>query len=137
MEKFAGEYFEIDSAGFEPAERVDPEVVKVMLEEGIDLSCRKPQSVFELFKAGRIYSHVITVCLDTESKCPVFPGITKRWSMPFPDPSEAVGSEEEKLAKVREIRDQIKNRLLHPDEGGFTFRELIGKDGKGAEFKIA
>jgi hypothetical protein len=42
-------------------------------------SIKKPQSVFELFKHGKLYEHVITVCHDTESKCAIFPDITKRW----------------------------------------------------------
>ncbi len=137
LEKFAGDRFEVESAGFEPAESVNPLVAKAMLEEGIDLSDRKPQSVFELFKSGRIYSHVITVCHDTESKCPVFPGITSRWYMPFPDPAKAVGSEEEKLAEVREIREQIKNRLLNPEKGGFSLDEQLEKENKNRKLKIA
>jgi protein-tyrosine-phosphatase len=91
------------------------------------LSDKKPQSVFELFKAGKLYDHVITVCYDSESQCPIFPGITKRWHWPFPDPAKAEGSQEEKLTKVREIRDQIKDWLLNPGEGTFSFKTLIEK----------
>ncbi|MBT8339542.1 MAG: arsenate reductase ArsC [Desulfatitalea sp.] len=120
LRKISGEKYEVESAGLEPAETVNPIVVEVMQEEGIDLSKKKPQSVFELFKAGKLYNHVITVCNDSESKCPIFPGITKRWHLPFPDPSKVEGDREEKLAKVREIRDAIKQWLLNRDEEGFS-----------------
>lgn len=127
LKKFAGEYFEIESAGMEPAKAVNPLVVEAMKADGIDLSDKKPRSVFELFKQGRLYDHVITVCQDTESKCPIFPGITKRWHLPFPDPAKVEGGPEEKLAKVCEIRDMIKESLLNPDEDSFSFKVLIEK----------
>jgi arsenate reductase len=82
-----------------------------MKEEGIDLSHKKPQSVYEKFKNGELFDHVITVCSDGEDKCPVFPGITKRWHMPFPDPSNVKGNPEEKLVGVRYIRNSIKEWL--------------------------
>jgi arsenate reductase len=125
LKKFAGNHLQIESAGSEPAENVNPLVLEVMKEEGFDLSGRKPQSVFELFKAGRLFDHVVTVCHDSENLCPVFPGITKRWHWPFPDPAKVEGSDEEKLAQVRQIRDQIKAWLLNPKEGSFAYKELI------------
>jgi arsenate reductase len=127
LRKFAGRHFEVHSAGLEPAERVHPLVVAVMREEGIDLSDKKPRSVFELFKAGELFSHVITVCHDTESQCPIFPGIAQRWCCPFPDPAQATGSPEEQLAQVRQIRDAIKDWLLNPPAGSFSFATLIEK----------
>lgn len=117
LRKFAGEQLDIESAGFEPSESVNPLVIEVMKEEGIDLSDKRPQSVFELFKSGNVYAYVITVCSDSENRCPIFPGITKRWNIPFPDPAAASGSREEKLSKVREIRDQIKDWLLSSAKG--------------------
>ena len=116
---------EVESAGMEPAERVNPLVKEVMKEEGMDLSGKKPRSVFELYKTGRLYTHVVTVCHDAESKSPVFPGITKRWNHPFPDPARAVGTHEEKLEQVRKIRDSIKNWLQNPEPGQFSYKELI------------
>jgi arsenate reductase len=127
LRKFYGDHFEIESAGFEPAEEVNPMVVRVMAEAGFDLSDKKPQSVFELFKQGKIYGHVITLCHDTESKCPIFPGITKRWHWPFPDPAEVKGTETEKMEEVRKIRDMIKDWLLNPPENTINFKALIEK----------
>ena len=99
---------ELESAEMEPADGVNALVVEVMREEGFDLSTRKPQTVFELFKAGKLYDHVVTVCNDFEEKCPLFPGVTKRWHWPFPDPAKVQGSESRKLSEVRRIRDMIK-----------------------------
>lgn len=124
LREFGGDAFHVESAGFEPAERINPLVVEVMKEEGIDLSLKKPQSVFDLFKQGKLFDHVITVCSDGESKCPIFPGITRRWHMPFPDPASVVGSNEEKSTQVRRIRDAIKDTILNPPDGAFDFRKL-------------
>jgi arsenate reductase (thioredoxin) len=127
LEKHAGSHFEVESAGFEPAEKVDPLVVAVMSEEGIDLSEKKPQSVFDLYKTGRLYAHVITVCHGSETQCPIFPGITHRWHFPFPDPAEVQGTTAEKLAQVRRIRDAIKKWLLEPGSETAAFKTLIEK----------
>ncbi len=125
LEQMFGEQLNVESAGFEPAENVNPLVVEVMKEEGLDLSAKKPQSVFELYKQGRIYDHVITVCEEGNEKCPVFPGITKRWHYPFPDPAAVEGSEEAKRDQVRKIRDQIKTWLENPPEDSFNFKNFV------------
>lgn len=124
LRKFFGDYFEIESAGLEPAESIHPLVVRVMAEEGIDLAQKKPQSLFALFKQGKLYEHVVTVCHDAESKCPIFPGITHRAYVPFPDPAAAIGTETEKLEQVRDIRDSIKSWLLNPPENAIDFKAL-------------
>ncbi|WP_373499762.1 arsenate reductase ArsC [Desulfococcus sp.] len=124
LREFHGEHFEVESAGLAPAEAVNPLVVQVMAEAGIDLSKKKPRSVLELFKQGKLFQHVITVCHDTESRCPIFPGVTKRWHWPFPDPAAAAGTETEKLEAVRRIRDMIRDWVLHPPENAINFKEL-------------
>lgn len=112
LKKYAGDSVFVESSGFAPARKVNPLVVEVMKEEGIDLSDKKPQSVFDLFKSGKLYAHVITVCNDEESLCPVFPGITRRWNVPFPDPALVEGTEAEKIEKVRHIREDIKKWVI-------------------------
>lgn len=108
VRKLGGDEFMVESAGFEPGV-INPLVVEAMAEEGVDLSQKKTQSVFELFKKGRIFDYVITVCDESEGgQCPIFPGMTHRLHLPFADPSKLEGSHEEKLQQVREIRDQIK-----------------------------
>jgi arsenate reductase len=103
-----GERFEAHSAGLE-AGKLNPLAVAAMKEEGIDISHKKTQTVFSLFNKGELFSYVITVCDEAKAEqCPVFPGPTKRMHWSFPDPSQLTGSEEEQLAKVRMIRDDIK-----------------------------
>ncbi len=125
LKKLGGEKFEVESAGFEPAKGVNPLVVAVMKEEGIDLSGKKPQGVLDFFTAGKLFDHVITVCGENEDKCPIFPGIVRRWHWPFPDPSVVTGSEREKLEKVRIIRNQIKEKLLNFSEEDFDLAALL------------
>ncbi|MFW5641050.1 MAG: arsenate reductase ArsC [Thermodesulfobacteriota bacterium] len=127
LKQFAGDRLTIESAGLEPSERVNPLVVEVMKEEGIDLSDKTPQSVFQLFKKGKLYNHILTVCHESEAQCPIFPGITTRWYMPFPDPAKVAGAHEEQLAQVRKIRDSIKEWLLNPREGTFSYKDLIAR----------
>jgi arsenate reductase (thioredoxin) len=106
-----GDYFKVESAGLEPG-TINPLVVEAMSEVGIDLSEKNTQAVFDVWKSGKIFACVITVCADAEAKgCPTFPGITQRLRWPFPDPSQATGTHEEKLAQVRRIRDDIRLRV--------------------------
>ena len=121
LKKIAGDQYDVESAGLEPAEQINPLVVQVMQEEGIDISGNRIQNVFELFKTGKLYDHVITVCdNDTEAKCPVFAGITRRWNWPFPDPAAVKGVEAEKMQKIREIREMIKEKLVETVDKGFA-----------------
>jgi arsenate reductase len=106
-----GDRYEAYSAGIEKGE-LNPLVVKAMAEIGIDISNQKPKSVFDLFVNGDRFNYVITVC-DTKAseKCPIFPGVTHREHWSFEDPSILVGNEEEKLAHIRVIRDEIKSKI--------------------------
>jgi arsenate reductase len=83
-----------------------------MQEVGIDISKQETRAVFDIFKTGKLFSHVITVCDETSAeKCPIFPGVAKRLHWGFPDPSTLVGSREQKLAEVRRIRDEIRDKV--------------------------
>lgn len=126
LQKMAGEQLHVESAGMKPAEGINPLVVEVMQEEEIDISAKRPQSVFNLFKEGRVFDHVITVCHDGESECPIFPGITKRWHVPFEDPAKAEGSDDARRDQIRRIRDQIKAWLNDPSADGFSYKNIIG-----------
>jgi arsenate reductase len=106
-----GVSIEAESAGFEPGQ-LNPVVVEVMKEIGIDISNNKTNSVFEFFKEGRLYDYVITVCDESNAEqCPTFPGVTtgKHWS--FKDPSALTGTKEEVKIEIRKIRDQIKDAV--------------------------
>jgi arsenate reductase len=100
-----------ESAGFEPG-ALNPHAVKVMAEAGIDISKNPTKSVFDLYKEGRLYSYVITVCSpDAAAKCPLFPGYARRLNWYFPDPASFEGSEEEILEKTRRVRDMIRDGI--------------------------
>ncbi|MGA7836495.1 MAG: arsenate reductase ArsC [Ignavibacteriaceae bacterium] len=103
--------FIAESAGFEPG-ILNPVVVEVMKETGIDISGNKTKSVFDFFKEGRTYHFVITVCDESAAeRCPIFPGIAKKLHWGFKDPSSIEGTLEEKLRGTRIIRDQIKAHI--------------------------
>jgi arsenate reductase len=111
LNEIAGDRIHVESAGLEP-KPVNSLVVEVMQEIGFDLSKAKSDSVFEFFKEGRLYDYVITVCDETAAgQCPVFPGITKRFHWPFMDPEALTGNHEEKLAALRKIREQIRQKI--------------------------
>ena len=106
-----GDRFEAHSAGLE-AGKLNPLAVAAMKEAGIDISHKKTQTVFSLFNRGELFSHVITVCDEAGAeRCPVFPGPAKRVHWSFPDPSQLTATEEERLSKVRIIRDDIKAKI--------------------------
>jgi len=111
LNKICGEYFEAQSAGLEPG-ALNPLAVQVMAEAGIDISKKKTQAVFDVFKSGQLFAYVITVCDETSAeKCPIFPGPATRLHWSFPDPSEVQGSETAKLEQVRLIRDEIRAKI--------------------------
>jgi arsenate reductase len=111
LKDFANGKLYVESAGLEP-KPINSLVVEVMREIGYDLAQAKSDSVFEFFKKGRLYDYVITVCDETAAgQCPVFPGITKRYHWPFPDPEQLTGTRDEQLEALRKIRDQVKQKV--------------------------
>ena len=111
LNQIAGDRFEAYSAGIEPGV-LNPYVVKVMQEIGIDISGNQTTGVFDLYKSGAIFGYVIAVCDGANAeRCPIFPGVSKRLNWEFPDPSALRGTDEEKLQGTREIRDDIKARI--------------------------
>ena len=111
LRKLGGADFEAESAGMEPG-TLNPYVVRALLEDGIDISKKKTQSVFDLVKAGKTYTVVVTVCSkEAADRCPIFSGGFQKLHWPFPDPLTFTGSDEEIMAKVRALRDAIKERV--------------------------
>ena len=107
---FGGE-LEAQSAGLDPG-TLNPLVVEVMREAGLDISKNKTQAVFDVFKSGQLFTYVVTVCSEAEaSGCPIFPGPAQRLHWPFPDPSKVEGTPAEKLEKIRQIRNAIQARV--------------------------
>jgi|SRR5471030_179657 arsenate reductase len=112
LNHYDGDCLIAESAGLEPG-KLNPNVVKVMQEVGIDISHKGTQEVFDLFKQGRLFQAVITVCDEASAEgCPIFPGVVRRMGWSFPDPSAFTGTEEEILAQTRVVRDQIKEAVL-------------------------
>ena len=103
-----GDRFEVFSAGTKPS-HVRPEAIKAMSELGIDLSGHRSKHVDEF--VGQEFSYVITVCDNAKESCPIFPGKTQRIHWSFEDPAGVQGSEEERLAAFRKIRDQIREHF--------------------------
>jgi arsenate reductase (thioredoxin) len=113
LKHIAGDTFEVESAGFEPG-KLNPLAIEVMQEIGIDISGNQTKSVFDLYKQGKRYDFVITVCDESQAqRCPVFPGTTatQRIHWGFDDPARFQGTWEEKLSKTRAVRDYINQKI--------------------------
>ncbi len=111
LRKLAGDKFEVESAGIEPG-KLNPVVVEVLKEIGIDISHKKTHAVFDCVKSGTLYNYVITVCDETSAeRCPIFPGPTQRLHWGFTDPSKFEGTWEEKIAKTRAVREAIRQKI--------------------------
>ncbi|GAP12036.1 protein tyrosine phosphatase [Bellilinea caldifistulae] len=109
LRKYAGDHFEVYSAGLEP-KGLNPYTVKVLEEIGVDTSQHYSKTL-DTFMGKVHFGYLITVCSNAEENCPIFPGMGMRMHWPFEDPAAFVGSEEETLQKFREIRDQIDARV--------------------------
>ena len=111
LNQICGAEFEAHSAGIEPG-KLNPIVVEAMREVGVDISGNQTKAAFDFIKSGRMFAYVITVCDEASAeRCPIFPGVTTRLHWGFPDPSSFQGTPGEKLAKTREVRDAIKQKI--------------------------
>ena len=106
LRSVAGDLIQVESAGSAPAGYVHPLAIRVMAEVGIDLGGHRSKSLREFL--DRPVETVITVCGNADQACPVFPGQVNRHHWPFPDPAHATGTEEERLAVFRQVRDDIR-----------------------------
>jgi arsenate reductase (thioredoxin) len=105
---YGGDKYDAHSAGTKPS-TVNPLAVKVMREIGIDISGQRSKNVTEYL--GQHFPVVITVCDNAKEHCPIFPGPCIREHWPFEDPTEAVGTEEQRLTVFRKVRDEIAFRI--------------------------
>ncbi len=101
-----GELLNVQSAGSKPAGYVHPLGIQVMKEIGIDISSHHSKHMDEFLKQP--VETVITVCGNADQACPMFPGQVNRYHWGFDDPAHATGTDEEKLAVFRRVRDEIK-----------------------------
>ena len=104
----AGDLYEVESAGTQP-NHVRPEAIVVMKEIGIDISGQRSKSVDEF--ASQSFDSVLTVCDNAREICPVYPGHANRIHRSFDDPAAVQGSESERLAAFRRVRDEIRDYL--------------------------
>ena len=117
LNHIAGDMVTAESAGLEPG-RLNPVVVEVMKEVGIDISKNRTDSVHDFYKEGKHYDYVITVCDEASAQsCPCFPGKAERLYWSLPDPSGLTGSHEEIKQGTKDIRDQIRARVEKFVEG--------------------
>jgi arsenate reductase len=110
LRRYGGDEFEAYSAGLDP-KGINPYTERVMEEIGVSLSSHYSKSLKEYM--GKVhFGYLITMCGEAEESCPsTFPGIGQRLRWSFEDPSSFPGSRDEKLAKFREVRDQIEQRI--------------------------
>ena len=104
----AGDRFEVFSAGTRPSS-VRPEAIAAMREVDIDISGHRSKSIDEF--AARSFDYVLTVCDNAKESCPIFPGHGNRIHHSFEDPAAIQGSDTEKQAMFRRVRDQIREYL--------------------------
>ncbi|CAG0930302.1 arsenate reductase [Thermoflexales bacterium] len=106
---YASDHFEVHSAGLEP-KGINPYTIRVMNEVGLDVSGGRSTDVMDYL--GKVHmGYVITVCSNAEERCPIFPFGTQRLHWPFEDPATFEGGDADKLAKFREVRDLIDQRI--------------------------
>lgn len=111
LNHLAGDRFYAESAGLEPG-TLNPLAVAAMKDIDIDISKKTTQSVFDLYRTGRLYGYVVTVCDESSGeRCPTFAGITKRLHWSFEDPATFTGTQEEKLARTTEVRNRIREKI--------------------------
>jgi arsenate reductase len=110
LRKYGDDIFEAHSAGLAP-KGVNPLTVRAMDEAGIDISNQTSKDI-NLYLGKTRFQYLITLCDDADENCPTsLPGINARMHWSFEDPARQVGTEEEKLAKFREVRDLIEQKI--------------------------
>jgi arsenate reductase len=106
LRKYAGDRFEVHSAGLDP-KPINPFTIKVMEEAGFDMSGYHSKGI-DIYMGKVLFSYLITVCDDAEKNCPtVWPGVNKRVHWSFEDPAKFEGTDDQKIAKFRQVRDLI------------------------------
>ncbi|MBN2536805.1 arsenate reductase ArsC [candidate division WOR-3 bacterium] len=111
LRQAAGDRYVALSAGLEPADAIHPLALRVLTEKGYPVAGLRPKGVRE-FLGHRRVNHVIVVCASAAQACPtVWPGGAERLYWPIDDPAAAGGSEEETLARFRQARDEIEQRI--------------------------
>ena len=112
LRSLAGDRFDVYSAGTEPKGEVHPLAVRVMNELGVDISQQQPKDL-RVFLGRLPVRYLIVVCSSANENCPqFFPGLAERLYWPFDGPAEFKGTPEDRLAEFRQVRDEIRERLI-------------------------
>ena len=112
LRQYAGDRFDVHSAGTDPASAVHPLAIQVMAELGIDVSGQRPKNVKQYLGSLPI-RYLVIVCDGANERCPsTFPGLHQRMFWPFDDPARFEGSPEETLREFRRVRDEIRARIV-------------------------
>jgi arsenate reductase (thioredoxin) len=112
LRHLAGERYEALSAGSRPAGYVHPLAIEVLRELGIDVTGQESKSILRFVPPeGEPPDVVVSVCSTADGECPTFPGNVERVHVPFDDPAHAVGTEAERLAVFRRVRDEIRTMI--------------------------
>jgi len=109
LRHLAGNRFEVFSAGLEP-KGVNPFAIKAINELGVSMEGHSSKLI-DVYIGKVDFDYLITVCSNADQNCPFFPGMGKRLHWPFEDPAAVEGTDEEKLAAFREIRNQIQEQI--------------------------
>ena len=109
LRRSAGNAFAVESAGTEPRPAVHPLAVRVMVDAGVDLAGQRPKSLVPF--VGQRFDFVITVCDRARDASPTFPGDPEQIHWSFEDPAAAEGTQAERSAVFRRIRDAIQHRV--------------------------
>ncbi|GAA4202387.1 arsenate reductase ArsC [Pedobacter jeongneungensis] len=108
LKYFAQNNARIYSAGIE-VHGVNPRAIKIMEEDGIDISGQTSNNIAEYFNVP--FDYVITVCDHAKESCPYFPTKAIKLHHNFPDPAKAIGTEAEIMAQFRSTRELIKTYM--------------------------
>ena len=108
LRHMAGDRFEASSAGTEKT-RVRPEAIEAMREVGVDISGQESETLDRYLEEA--FDYVITVCDEANEACPSFPGASTRLHWSVRDPSQAEGSQQERLEVFRRVRDELRNLI--------------------------
>jgi arsenate reductase len=112
LRAYAGDHFDIYSAGLEPKGFIFPDALAAMKERGLDMAGQTSKGVKE-YLGKTVFAHTITVCGDAEENCPaIFLNMGKHEHWSFDDPAKFQGSDLERLEFTRTVRDQIEQRIL-------------------------
>jgi arsenate reductase (thioredoxin) len=110
INRLLGDRWEARSAGTAPAARVHPLAIRAMAEVGVDISAGRPEHVAAYL--DQPWDLVVTVCDSAQEACPTFPRPVSRLHVSFFDPATTAGTEDERMAVFRRVRDEIRDRLV-------------------------